>query len=141
MKRQMEAPEEQRKKRRVGGGAPCESRKTVTLILFYVLVFCTPLLTGVTPCAEQVDVAMTACAAEGSSGEVVPTAVCVKTKVHICPILKDWFLDFAGDNRERKQWSMAHSVRVARRLCPLFENIHDDAPRKWKYSSAPSSSP
>ena len=38
-KRQMEAPEEQRKKRRVGGGAPCESRKTITLILFYVLVF------------------------------------------------------------------------------------------------------
>ena len=35
----MEAPEEQRKKRRVGGGAPCESRKTVTLILFYVFVF------------------------------------------------------------------------------------------------------
>ena len=32
----MEAPEEQRKKRRVGAGAPCESRKTVTLILFYV---------------------------------------------------------------------------------------------------------
>ena len=95
---------------------------------------------AVTPCAEQVDVATTACAAEGSSGEVVPTAVCVKTKVHICPILKDWFLDFAGDNRERKQWSMAHSLRVARRLCPLFENIHDDAPRKWKYSSAPSSS-
>ena len=94
---------------------------------------------AVTHCAEQVDVATTACAAEGSSGEVVPTAVCVKTKVHICPILKDLFLDFAGDNRERKQWSMAQSLRVARRLCPLFENIHDDAPRKWKYSSAPSS--
>ena len=95
---------------------------------------------AVIPCAEQVDVATTACAAEGSSGEVVPTAVCVKTKVHIRPILKDWFLDVAGDNRQRKQWSMAHSLRVARRLCPLFENIHDDAPRKWKYSSAPSSS-
>ena len=95
---------------------------------------------AVTPCAEQVDVATTACAAEGSSEEVVPTATCVKTRVLLCPILKDWFLDFAGDNRERKQWSMAHSLRVARRLCPLFEKIHDDAPRKWKYSSAPSSS-
>ena len=31
---------EQRKKRRVGGGAPCESRKTVTLMLFYLLLFC-----------------------------------------------------------------------------------------------------
>ena len=30
---------EQRKKRRVGGGAPREFRKTVTLILFYVWVF------------------------------------------------------------------------------------------------------
>ena len=95
---------------------------------------------AVTPRAEQVDVATTACATEVSSGEVVPTAVCVKTKVHICPTLKDWFLDFAGDNRARKQWSMTHSLRVARRLCPLFENIHDDAPRKWKYSSTPSSS-
>ena len=93
---------------------------------------------AVTSCSEQVDVATTACAAEGSSGEVVPTAVCVKTKVHICPILKDWIVDFAGVNRERKQWSMAHSLRVANRLCPLFENIHDDAPRKWKYSSATS---
>ena len=45
-KRQMEAPEEQRKKRRVGGGAPCESRKTVTLILFYVLYFLYSLITG-----------------------------------------------------------------------------------------------
>ena len=33
---------EQRKKRRFGGGAPCESRKTVTLILFYVLFFVLP---------------------------------------------------------------------------------------------------
>ena len=30
---------EQRKKRRVGEGTPCKSRKTVTLILFYVWVF------------------------------------------------------------------------------------------------------
>ena len=35
----MEAPEEQRKKRRVEEDAPCESRKTVALILFYVLFF------------------------------------------------------------------------------------------------------
>ena len=35
----MEASEEQRKKRRVGEGAPCESRKTFTLIFLYVLFF------------------------------------------------------------------------------------------------------
>ena len=82
--------------------------------------------------------AVTPCAAEDFSGEVVPTAVCVRMKFHICPFLKDWFLDFAGDNRARKQWSMAHSLRVGRRFCPLFENIHDDAPRKWKHSSGAS---
>ena len=80
---------------------------------------------AVTPCAEQVKVATTSCAAEECSGEVVPTAGCATTKVHVCPILKDWFLDVAGDNRARKQWSMAQSLRVARRLCPLFEKIHD----------------
>ena len=36
--------------------------------------------------------------------------------------------------------SMAHSLRVARRFCPLFQNIRDDAPRKWKHSSVPVSS-
>ena len=86
-------------------------------------------LQAVTPCAEQVDVATTSCALEKA-----------RTKVHTCPVLKDWFLDFAGDNRARKQWSMAHSLHVARRLCPLLENIHDDAPRKWKHSSVPMSS-
>ena len=65
---------------------------------------------AVTPCAEQVDVATTSCAVEKA-----------RTKVHICPVLKDWFLDFAGDNRARIKWSMAHSLRVARRLCPLLE--------------------
>ena len=47
--------------------------------------------------------AVTPCAAEEFSGEVVFTAVCVRTKVQKCPILKDWFLDFAGDNRARKR--------------------------------------
>ena len=37
---------EQRKKRRVGEGTPCKSRKTVTLTLSYVWIFCTFLLTG-----------------------------------------------------------------------------------------------
>ena len=63
--------------------------------------------------------AVTPCAAEE-----------VRKNVQKCPVLKDWFLDFAGDNRARKQWTMAH-----RRLCPLFEKIHDDVPRKWRYSS------
>ena len=60
-----------------------------------------------------------------------------RTEVHKCPVLNDWFLDFAGGNRAGNQWTMAHSLRVARRLCPLFEKIHDDAPRTWKHSSVP----
>ena len=40
----MEAPEEQRKKRRVGGGAPCESRKTV---------FCVPCPVASDSCHDQ----------------------------------------------------------------------------------------
>ena len=51
--------------------------------------------------------AVTPCAAEE-----------VRMEVQKCVFLKDWFLDFAGDNRARNQWTMAHSLRVARRLCP-----------------------
>ena len=58
---------------------------------------------AVTPCAEQVDVATTSCAIAKSEdeGAFLPS-------------------DFAGDNRPRKQWSMAHSLRVARHLCRFF---------------------
>ena len=58
-------------------------------------------------------VATTSCAVEKA-----------RTKEHICPVLKDQILDFAGDIRARRQYSMAHSLRVARHFCPLFENIH-----------------
>ena len=44
----MDTPEEQRKKSRAGGGAPCESRKTVTrqshVMLFFRTVCCVVLL-------------------------------------------------------------------------------------------------
>ena len=43
----MEAPEEQRKKRRVGEGAPCESRKTV---------FCVPCPVASDSCHDQASV-------------------------------------------------------------------------------------
>ena len=49
---------------------------------------------AVTPCAEQVDVATTACAAEGSSGEVVPTATCVKDEGASMPDLERLVLGF-----------------------------------------------
>ena len=73
--------------------------------------------------------AVTPCAAEECSGEVVPSAVCARTKVLVCPILK---AGNSGAWRILSVWPGA--------LRPLFENIHDDAPRKWKHSSVPMSS-
>ena len=67
-----------------------------------------------TPCAEQVDVATTACAAEGSSEEVVPTATCVKTRVLLCPILKDWFLDFAAALHGEQDVPTSHARDLVR---------------------------
>eukprot|EP00971_Amphidinium_carterae_P188433 3740527-Amphidinium_carterae.1 len=55
-------------------------------------------------------------------------------KEHVSPELRDWSLGYHADNAKRRKWTMTRSVREASRLCPEFERVRIDTPRKWKAS-------
>ena len=97
---------EQRKKRRVGGGAPCESRKTVTLILFYLLFF-------LLSCEE----ANAASAPGVPDRRAVDGSPCKSHKTHALVPVSCFFCPMTFQTHCRRFWTVCSRILWGSRSC------------------------
>ena len=64
-----------------------------------------------------------------------------RRKVHVDPIVRDWFLDMSHQWKTQRRWSMQQCLcEVQRRCLGMFDGINPNTPHRWK-RSAPAEAP
>ena len=64
-----------------------------------------------------------------------------RRKIHVDPIVRDWFLDMVDQWQTERHWDMQRCLHEVQRLCPgMFDGVHPKTPYRWK-RSAPRGAP